>query len=282
MTHSEKPLKPFELIELEYDVRRGYATQYRDARAAFVRPSSVGETDLNGNAGFIRMNVFSRTECAEIRDKIDADLAAGIYDRKYLAALLVRTVTPEIDREIVSYFETEYAPINSGFDRTAPDDRTRYSDGWHCDAGPAKFLRIMAYFTSSAECGGKTLFSDRATTDAMHRAGYVFCDLGSRVQDLNPLTDSLGLPRAAVVDLEIEAGDVVIFDASKLLHRRLLPENGPRYLMNTTLIPSMVPMRTILGAGQLPLPLDAQTFPLLHGYAREDMAPVIQETVQIL
>jgi len=96
---------------------------------------------------------------------------------------------------------------------------------------------MAAYFTPSETDGANTLFLNRDVTHYMKEAGYVFCNIQHRITHFDALTDAMGLPRVPVNALEIKAGDVVVFDAPNLLHRRLIPKIAPRRLMMTALTP---------------------------------------------
>lgn len=263
--------RAYKEMEQEYDVRRGYGALHRNARRNFQRAFLLGDTELR-REGLIQRPVFTAAECQELCGKFAGGLALRPFDRDLAIALLERIVTPGIDREIISYFESEYLPIHAGFMETPPNDGLGLTDGWHCDGGPSKVLRIMAYFTASEHEGANTLFSDRASTARLKEAGYVFCKISYRVFDLEPITRGLGLERATVLSLDVRAGDVIVFDAPNILHRRLVPKVAPRYVFTTTLVPSMIPWRQVVRAGQLPMSLEDQSWPILPGYA-EAVAP---------
>jgi len=256
----------YKSVEQEYDIDRGYSAQHQSARANFQRSSVLSDTELKQN-GLIKRPCFTAPECADLCEKFKNGLADE-FDRDYAVELLERIITPEIDREIISYFESEYAPIKSGFLVAQPNEELDVSDGWHCDAGPAKFLRIMVYFTGSEDGGANTLFCDRGSTDRLKEVGYVFCELRYRMLDLDPLTDALDMERATIIELDIQPGDVILFAASSILHRRLVPKQAPRYVFTATLIPSMLSWREVTAAGHLPMSLEPESFPPLPGYAK--------------
>jgi len=256
----------YKAVEQEFDVRRGYAKQLIEARRVFQRRAQM-KAEALGEAGFIKFAALSGSECPDLCARIREELDGGT-DRTLALEILARVFTPEIDREIISYFGSEYAPIEAGFFETRPDEPVEATDAWHCGAGPSRFLRVMVCLTGSAKDGPATLFCERPITAPLKEAGYVYCQLENRVVDLNSLTDALGLERAVVVEMDVEPGDTIIFDSPGILHRRLLPKHEPRYVMAATLIPTMISWRQVTDAGVLPLP-PGTGFPPLPGFAEE-------------
>jgi len=248
-----------------YDVERGYGAQLDAARRQFGRPELLRDTDLAG-IGVVKRPVFTAAECAEINARFDDGLV-GNYDRDYVVALLTRIFESALAGDMISYFQSEFVAIGADFYETEPNERPAVSDGWHCDEGPSKHLIIMAYFTPSEDDGANTLFTSRAVTDALKDAGYVYCELRHRQLEIDAVTDALRLDRAPVTALEVRAGDVIVFDAPNILHRRLIPGKAKRRTMTAAIIPSLLPWNEILAHGALPLPLGGDTYPVLPGYA---------------
>ncbi|NQU60256.1 MAG: hypothetical protein HQ512_03920 [Rhodospirillales bacterium] len=265
----EIELKPqrYKEVIAHYDVACGYGPQLLAAQKAFGRAGNIIDTELNA-AGVVKRSVFSETECAEINAKFAAGLRQE-FDRDVTIQLFKRIFATDIDKDIISYFGSEYFPIGSDFYETPVDETLRESDGWHCDAGPSKHLIMAAYFTPSEADAANTIFLNKEITHYMKEAGYVFCNIQHRITHFDVLTDAMSLPRVPVNALEIKAGDVVVFDAPNLLHRRLIPKIAPRRLMMTALCPSFKPWVEVVENSNFPLPLDGETFPPLPGYAQE-------------
>lgn len=254
-------------VEQFYDVQRGYGAQFQSARTGFRRASMLVDTELNRN-GLIKRPCFTAQECADLCEKLENGLAERC-DPDDAVALIERIISPELDREIISYFESEYTLSKAGFLVAHADEKPSESDGWHCDAGPSRFLRIMLYLTGSEDDAANTLFSDRESTNRLKESGYVFCEVRYRLLDLDPLTNALGMERATVVSLDIQPGDVILFDAPNIMHRRLLPKRASRYVFTITLVPSILPWREVVAGGHRPLSLNVESFPPLPGYAQQ-------------
>jgi len=265
----EIELKPqrYKEVAAHYDVACGYGPQLLAAQKAFGRTDDIIDSELNTN-GVVKRSVFSEDECADVRARFDAGLGQE-YDRDLTIDICKRIFATDIDKDIISYFESEYFPIGSDFYETPADEIQRESDGWHCDAGPSKHLIMAAYFTPSETDGANTLFLNRDVTHYMKEAGYVFCNIQHRITHFDALTDAMGLPRVPVNALEIKAGDVVVFDAPNLLHRRLIPKIAPRRLMMTALTPSLKHWSDVVENSNFPLVLGGETFPPLPGYAQD-------------
>ena len=252
----------------QYDVGRGYGPQLAAARRNFGRADDNIETELN-QSGVIKKSVFSASECDEINARFEAGLCDN-FDRAFTVKLLDRIFSTDVDRDIISYFGSEYVPIGADFYEADPSDDLTESDGWHCDEGPSKHLIIGAYFTDSEADGAKTLFIDRQTTDDLKAVGYVYCEMRHRIINIEDLTDALGMERPKINSLPIKAGDIVIFDAPNILHRRSMPKRAPRHVMFVAIIPSFLSWREVVKYGEFPLSLEGFTYPPLPGYAQEE------------
>jgi len=252
----------------EYDIVRGYGPQLAAARGEFGRTGSLVDTELN-RSGVVKKSVFDSGEC----DEANARFVDGIcekFDRSLAVRLLDRIFSTDIDSDIISYFGSEYFPIAAGFTEAQPGDSPTESDRWHCDAGPSNHLIMAVYFTDSEADGANTLFIDRKSTSDLKSAGYVYCDIHDRVSNIEDLTDELGMERPEISTLPVKAGDVIVFDAPNILHRRSMPKLAARHVMFVAITPSILSWREVVGHGTFPLPLEAQD-PFLHlpGYAQE-------------
>ena len=232
-----------EIVRRDFDEFKGYGENLKISRSHFRRQDECGPNQLL-EIGFEKLPVFSEADSAEMCEKMDDHLLQW-SDKDEILSILETLFTPEIDKRIVSYFESEYLPTTVKFARTAVnyDDE---SGRWHCDSGPSKHLILMAYFTpSEPDYNAGTHFLDRATTDRMKEIGYAFCLPEHRVgsDDLAALAYHFDIEFKAHCFI-IKPGDAIIFDAPNIMHRGAYPKLSPRYAMVVSLIPSPVDWRT--------------------------------------
>lgn len=252
-----------------YDDDFGYARLSQMARMKCGRRREMIDTDLTGR-GVIKARAFSAAEAANIAAKIPADRST-YYDRELIAGLLPKIFNPEVDRHILSYFQSEYAPIGADLYRDTTATPPCESDGWHCDGGPSRHLVMMIYLTPTSVHGGRTIFGDRKLTDALKDVGYINCQLNQRLVDLAPLTNAMQVPTVEPFSFDLDAGEMILFDAPNVVHKRQLPTSGDRLLLVLALIPSMQPWQKAVESGDLPRSIAAEqnmTFPPLPGLSR--------------
>ena len=217
----------------------------------------------------VKARAFTADEATAIIGRLPADQDV-FFDREMICELLPKILTPEVDRHILSYFQSEYAPIAANFYLDSSETKLCESDGWHCDGGPSRHLVMMVYLTATEADGARTLFGDRKMTDFMKQLGYVYCELRQRQYNLDPLTDALTLPRLQPFSYDLEPGELILFDAPNVLHKRLLPTTGTRILLALAFVPSVFPWRQIVALGDLPKSITSEetTYPPISGLAQ--------------
>ncbi|MEO5882398.1 MAG: hypothetical protein ABIQ06_08275 [Caldimonas sp.] len=264
----------------EFDLRRGYAAWHARCRAALTRPLSVPA--LPGPVvqdGFAVQKVMAPEMAAELLTAASADQPAGrlkrdsaklegySLDNPALVKRLVESaLTEQVDVSCLEFFRSEYFVYWTTLSRTAPvDGPASVSFSWHCDRGPRAHLKLLVYLNDRSEHGGGTSYLDLASSDAVARTGYVFARGRRRTGSLDELSRLAARPLAAYEHLP-RAGDAVLFQPSRVLHRGVTPHLGPRYVLTLCLLPSPVPWRSAL---ERSAQIDLRTDPIWHDDARE-------------
>lgn len=222
------------------DITRGYAENYIRATSSFERQNDLQTTDLL-TYGYQKIeNVLTPEQCAYYIEQTDGPLTNWVQsvNKRKIIPILEELITAEVDKAIISHFESEYIPTTIGFSRNeaGSDD---VSSLWHYDGGPTKHLIMMVYLTDSEEDGsGTTIFVNRETSDAFKERGYAFCKVGERRDDFGAqqLANHFEVDFKPI-NLGTRAGDAVIFDARHIMHRGLYPKKLPRYLIATSFVP---------------------------------------------
>lgn len=167
-------------------------------------------------------------------------------DPQYDVGIFEEILTPEVDTQIVSFFQSEYAIMWYKFDRKDTSAEQNISFRWHCDGGPQPHLKILVYLNDHREHGGTTLFLDRETTRQFAEVGYLFGEVSYRQSDLAPLARKYAIPYHEM-DFRPKAGEGLIFAPSQTLHKGMAPLPGKiRNLFILCLIPFPHPWRNAL------------------------------------
>ncbi len=145
-----------------------------------------------------------------------------------------------VDGAIAAFFGSEYLVhwVALSLTRAAPEQAS-VSFRWHCDKGPSSHLKIIVYLNATASHGGNTEFMDLGDTLALAERGYLFGWSRTRTGDVEHLSRLAGRPLTARMQ-ELEAGESVLFQPSRVLHRGISPTRGPRLTATLCLLPSPV------------------------------------------
>src|SRR5690606_40431530 len=108
---------------------------------------------------------------------------------------------------------------------------------WHCDKGPSSHLKLIVYLNPTREHGGNTEFMDVEDTAAVARRGYLFGWSKTRTDDVAHLSRLAGRPLGTELR-ERAAGEAVLFQPSRLLHRGISPTRGDRLAATLCLLRS--------------------------------------------
>lgn len=246
----------------EFDERRRYAQYLAKCRAAWQRsPEPPADFDLE-HRGFTYLRALepeAATACIAALEsrhqpqliKKDSRHLEGfrVDDRRWLEGLLGQMLQGRVDAAISGYFRSEYLVHWVTFQLTRPAREQKIvSFRWHCDKGPSAHLKLIVYLNPTVSHGGNTDFIDLDDTVACR--GYLFGWSKARTGDSADLARIAG--RALTTyRREREAGESVLFQPSRVLHRGVSPTRGSRLTATLCLLPSPVPWRRALQCGTM-------------------------------
>lgn len=246
----------------EFDGRRGYGAWH--ARCKAVAARSVPEPGASGvlaTQGFAVHRVMSSRLAGELlaaasagqvaRLKRDSAKLEGydLADATLVRRLIEGALTAEVDAHCLEFFGSEYFVHWYTLSRTEPvEGPASVSFKWHCDQGPSAHLKLLVYLNDYSEHAGGTSYLDLASSDAVAMSGYVFARGRRRTMSLEELGTLAGRPLDAY-EHRPRAGDAVLFQPSRVLHRGVTPQVGPRYVFTLCLLPSPVPWQAALERG---------------------------------
>jgi hypothetical protein len=254
------PHRAFELWR-HFDEKVGYAEYAARCRAAFRReppPPADGELARRGFTYLRALDAPTALSLASDLEhrrpqllKKDSRHLEGfrVEDRQWTRDLLERILQGDVDRAIAGYFGSEYLVHWVALALTRPVvGGESVSFRWHCDKGPSQHLKIIVYLNPTADHGGNTEFMDRDDTLAVAREGYLFGWSKLRTSEVEDLSRLAGRPLATRLE-ERDAGEAVLFEPSRVLHRGVTPTRGPRLTATLCLLPSPVHWREAYEAG---------------------------------
>lgn len=245
----------------EYDEKRGYRAYHELCRR--VAPRSVPKRGSEvSSAGAETFSVMEPATAARLLASVadGAEIAALKKDSMHLEGfriadparveeILSAALSPVADRRIAAFFESEYLVHWFTLTRTpAAERQDSVSFRWHCDRGPRSHLKLLVYLNATREHGGNTELLDLEQTARVADRGYLFGPSEKRIEDLERLSRKVGRelrPRLR----ELEAGEGLLFQPSRVLHRGVSPTRGPRFVLTLCLLPSPVPWQEALRRG---------------------------------
>jgi hypothetical protein len=269
----------------EYDIDRGYEEYAAACRSASSSPPEpTGDAELRAtfemqSRGFTCLDVLDAEAAATLRQRV-VDLPilpprteeidySDTFDlpetvrRELIEACLPEPVAATIGRHFGSHFFVYGCHAT----RLRPGSPSKRSMLWHCDSGPTRHLKMIVYLEDSRVSGGNTAFLDRATSDGFLEHGYTFGPVRKRRHDLSGLARHLGL-RFEPQAWDMKAGQGLLFEPSRVLHRGVVPDRAPRHVFTMVLLPSTRPWTEVLTAR--PTPIFKGWFPK---HAKELLAP---------
>jgi hypothetical protein len=246
----------------EYDIDRRYDEYHAYCQARFGRElKSTSGTALQqqGFEYFTPLDEHEATRrCRYLLEnhssgliKKDSKHLEGFHvaDTAWVEELLAMVLAGPLEQRIVEYFNSEYLLhwVTFSVTRQAREQES-VSFRWHCDKGPSAHLKLIVYLNPTEEHGGNTEFIDLEGSEAVARRGYLFGWSKSRSSDIRHLS------RIAKRDLTshaspLRAGQAVLFQPSRVLHRGLSPGRGDRLVMTLCILPSPVHWKTALQSG---------------------------------
>ncbi len=252
-----------ERVFTDFDDHRGYAAWHARCKAAMTRPLPIrGTPGAVVRNGFAVQQVMSHGTAADLLATASADQSPARLKRDSaklegydlsnpaLARRLIEAaLTAEVDAHCLEYFQSDYFVYWYTLSRTAAvKGPASVSFKWHCDQGPRAHLKLLVYLNAYAEHGGGTSYLDLAASDAVAKSGYLFARGRRRTETLERLASLAGRPISAY-DHRPNAGDSVLFQPSRVLHRGISPTLGPRYVLTLCLLPSPIPWDVALARG---------------------------------
>ncbi len=251
---SERDARRFERTLHSFDRKRGYEQWHRQCRSAHGLLPAAEDRRLE-ETGVLRLPVLSPREAGRTLERLRAG-ASGIdsktrvvqvfdvSDRSAVAETFEQVFTGPVDRAIGAWFGSEYLIYWWALDSTLPGRDSQRSFLWHCDKGPTSHLKLLLYLNPTAEHGGNTEFIAKAATRAIGRTGYIYGPVGKRRSDLRPLTEKAGI-EFETFSYDMAAGDAIVFEPARVLHRGILPATAPRWVLSFCLLPSPLPWKTV-------------------------------------
>ncbi len=275
------PTRAKEVAE-EYDINRGFAAYHERCRSLFDSPNLAtvaGPPSSITQNGVEILPVLKPARAAEIigllekryaRTNIKKDssdlVGWDITHPELIDDILGNVLQGNIDRRITDYFGCSYLVHWATFtvaSSAAPEATVSFN--WHCDKGPTAHLKLMVYLNSNAEHDGTTAFLDRDQTDRLKDKGYVFGWTKARVSDLAYIEKRTGL-KLLPVQPHMNAGDGILFEPSRVMHKGVNPTYGERCVLTLCLLPSPMGWREAMALGTRS---DLATDPNWHGHTNE-------------
>ncbi|MDT0496443.1 hypothetical protein RM530_03565 [Algiphilus sp. W345] len=247
-----------------FDEQRHYDAYLARCRAACRRvPKPEGAPEL-GQRGFHYLRALT-PEAARARIealqsghqlqllKKDSRHLEGfrVDDREWLTGFLDQVLRDPVDSAIAGFFGSEYLVhwVAFSLTRAAPEQES-VSFRWHCDKGPSAHLKLIVYLNPTTGHGGNTEFMDLDDTLTVAQRGYLFGRSKARTADTRHLAELAGRPLSTELR-DRQAGEAVLFQPARVLHRGISPSRGPRLTATLCLLPSPVNWRRALEAGAL-------------------------------
>ncbi len=242
--------KSYKQIERQFDEEYQYQKLHEIAvKESSLAPSSC-EQMINGK----HRAYFKSLSKEEVQDTFS--LLGRNHKLEFndeVEVLLERILTPEIDAELKSYFNSNYAVVfYSARNITLKSRAENPSIKWHCDGAPTRSAMIMCYLNAEEDHESSTLFLDEPETLKLKEIGYIYSSVKDRHEDITDLLEYYDIT-PTVHRHSFKAGESIIFGASQVAHRAEVPKiDGARSTIDLCIIPSPVPWREALQKGFTP------------------------------
>ncbi|MGA9575168.1 MAG: hypothetical protein WBS20_14615 [Lysobacterales bacterium] len=248
----------------EYDIGRRYGEYHAYCQTRLVRELDPAPHTSLQQRGFEYFTPLDENDAAKWRRDLRKNYSSGLLkkDSKHLEGfrvddmtrlqeLLAIVLAGPLDQRIVEYFRSEYLLHWVTFSVTRKaKEQASVSFRWHCDKGPSSHLKLIVYLNPTEAHGGNTEFIDLAGTAAVARNGYLFGWSKSRSSDIRHLSRLAGRDLVSHAS-PLRAGQAVLFQPSRVLHRGLSPDRGDRLVMTLCILPSPVHWKIALQSGAL-------------------------------
>lgn len=248
----------------EYDTARRYGEYHAHCQARFKRKLEPAPGTALQRQGFEYFTPLDAKEavrrCRELQEnhsssliKKDSKHLEGFHvaDMAWVEELLALVLAGQLDQRIVEYFKSEYLLhwVTFSVTRRARQQQS-VSFRWHCDKGPSAHLKLIVYLNPTEEHGGNTEFIDLEGSEAVARLGYLFGRSKSRSSDIRLLSGIAGRGLTSHAS-PLRAGQAVLFQPARVLHRGLSPDRGDRLVMTLCILPSPVHWKRALQSDTL-------------------------------
>ena len=235
-----------------FDETYGYDNFHRWCQESSSRSSNQESNSILNDEGIEHVKIFDSTTASshlqQILDlvqtsfrkqHIDFSETLVIHDQDYLNTLFQKVLDSSVDQKLIQYFKSEYFIYWHRIGRTLPGKESRRSLLWHCDKGPSCHLKLMLYLNDCDEHGGNTEFFNRSDTQQLEKTGYLFSPVRARKSDLSAFTAKAGIKNQPI-KWNMKAGEALIFEPSRVIHRGVIPQKAPRYVLTLCLLPSPI------------------------------------------
>jgi hypothetical protein len=249
----ERDPRRAEAIWREFDEDRQYGRYLAHCQSAWSRVPPPAIDNALARRGFTYLPALPGVDAGafaadlanrhplQLLKKDSRDLEGfRVADPEWLRKLLGRVLQGQVDSAISAFFRSEYLVhwVALSLTRPAPEQAS-VSFRWHCDKGPSAHLKLIVYLNPTEEHGGNTEFIDLEDSMAVARRGYLFGWSKARTSDVAHLSHVAG--RSVFPYMRpMAAGDAVLFQPARVLHRGISPTRAPRLTATLCLLPSPV------------------------------------------
>ena len=164
-----------------------------------------------------------------------------------LLAFAEDLITEELEHLVEQSFQSNFYIMFLHFNRVIPFDHAEETENisfkWHNDGDtPQHYVKFLFMLNGFDEHEGGTSFLDKETTARLGEAGYTYCPVNFRVEDIAPLCRHYDIPFEPDF-IKPDAGQGVLFQPLNVLHKGMAPAKGPRVGGQIAFIPHPRPWR---------------------------------------
>lgn len=245
----------------EYDTTRGYAAYHDYCRSVFSRRLVKNDSPLE-EKGFEYLQVLAPARARSFADQLQSPPALAqikrdsrdrlrwaVSDVDFVREVFQTILTKPLHDRFTCYFESEFLIHWVTFTLTKCANAQRsVSFRWHCDKGPSRHLKLIVYLNATDDHGGTTEFMDLEQTSIAAQAGYPFGWSRARAGNVQEVSRIVGHELCSE-SANMAAGQGVIFQPARVLHRGVSPTLGDRCAITLCLLPSPKPWHVAMARG---------------------------------
>lgn len=150
--------------------------------------------------------------------------------------VIIKVLNSDFTQYLEQYFQSYFSISHVLFTEALPDNEPITSFRWHMDVGPNQQTHVMIYLDGTEETGGRTEFLNYKDSRKVDEAGYKSNQLKDRKMDIFDI-----ISNANIVAPEPEAGDILVFNATRVYHKGIHPNRKSRKVMFLILKPDARP-----------------------------------------